>query len=121
MIESEVRAKAKTILTMILPLCCRQVFGFYPDHLHISFKPLRVLSAEQEENVKNHKFNRASAQYSQGILNAEEYCDVMKQDEVLMIDTEVGQGTREPETPEPSADIDIPQKVVKAKEKSSLP
>ena len=82
LIESEVRAKAKTILTMILPLCCRQVFGFYPDHLHISFKPLRVLSAEQEENVKNHKFNRASAQYSQGILNAEEYCDVMKHDEV---------------------------------------
>lgn len=58
MVESEVRSKIKQPLLFITSLRCQQLFGFIPDDLEIGLKPLRVLSAEGEENVKNAKFGR---------------------------------------------------------------
>lgn len=115
-VESEVRAKAREPLHMVIKLRCQQLFGFVPEHFDVKFKPLRVLSDEQVENVKNARLQRASTLYSQGILTGEEYCDQLKKDEVLLMDTEVGKGVHEPEPPQsPSADIDVPQKVVPVK------
>lgn len=58
MVESEVREKLKEPLLKIVSYRCQQLFGFRPDDLEIGLKPLRVLSAEGEENVKTLKFNR---------------------------------------------------------------
>ena len=58
MVESEVRGKIKHPLLVMTSLRCQQMFGFIPDDLEIGLKPLRVLSAEGEENVKNAKFTR---------------------------------------------------------------
>ena len=66
------------------------------DQGEVDWTPLRVLSAEQEENVKTSKFARLSALYSQGILNPQEYCEVLKQEGILQIETEVSKGA-EPE------------------------
>ena len=61
MVESEVREKAHFDLLKIAEIRCQQLFGFVPDDLSGEFKPLRVLSSEQEENVKTLKFNRLLA------------------------------------------------------------
>ena len=115
-IESEVRAKAREVMTVVLPLCCRQVFGFEPETLKFDFKPLRVLSAEQEENVKSQKFNRLSALYSQGMLTAKEYDDELRQAEIISVQTEINTGAKEDaEPPATSVDFDVPQKMVKEK------
>lgn len=58
MVESEVRSKVKWHLLQMIEIKCQKMFGFVPDDLRISFKPLRILSAEQEENVKTQKFTR---------------------------------------------------------------
>ena len=58
MIESRIRNKIKYDILRICEIKCQKLFGFIPEDLKIEFKPLRVLSAEQEENVKNQKFNR---------------------------------------------------------------
>lgn len=58
MVESQVRNKSKYDVLRICEIKCQKLFGFIPEDLSISFKPLRVLSAEQEENVKTQKFNR---------------------------------------------------------------
>ena len=63
LIESEVRAKALKVISPVIKLRCQQLFGFIPEHMEIRFNPLRVLSAEQEENVKDKKFQRGSALY----------------------------------------------------------
>jgi hypothetical protein len=42
----------------MIEIKCQKLFGFIPDDLRINFKPLRILSAEQEENVKTQKFTR---------------------------------------------------------------
>lgn len=113
-IESEVRAKASDVLEVILPLCCRQLFGREVD-LSFEFKPLRVLSAEQEENVKAQKFNRYAAQFAQGMLTPQEYADILKQENLCPIDTAVAAGA-EPIPPEGQASFEKPQQMVTAKE-----
>ncbi len=119
LIESEVREKAREVLTAILPLCCQQIFGYMPEGLKFEFKPLRVLSAEQEENVKTIKFNRLSALYSQGLLTAKEYDEELRQNNIISVETEISTGAKEdatpPITPEPSSTFDVPQKMIKEK------
>jgi hypothetical protein len=115
MVESEVRAKAREILVQILPLRCQQIFGFVPENLEFEFKTLRVLSGEQEENVKAIQFNRISALYAQGMFTGEEYDKELRAHDLITTETEVGKGKREPEVPESSLVIDMPQKPVTAK------
>ena len=119
LIESEVREKAREVLTKVLPLCCQQLFGYEPEGLQFEFKPLRVLSAEQEENVKNVKFNRLSALYSQGILTAKEYDEELRQANLIQVETEISTGAKDdatpPITPEPASTFDKPQEMVTGK------
>lgn len=72
MVESQVRNKSKYDVLRICEIKCQKLFGFIPDDLSIEFKPLRVLSAEQEENVKTQKFNRLMAARSAGEISTYE-------------------------------------------------
>jgi len=96
-VENE-REKAEEVLELIVPVIMMKVWGFVPDDWKVEWKPLRVLSAEQEENVKTSKFARYSSLFSQGILNPQEYCEVLKQEGILQMETEVAKGA-EPEPP----------------------
>jgi uncharacterized protein len=116
LIESEVRAKLRHPLSVVIRLRCKQLFGFIPEHLDIKFKPLRTLSAEQEENIKDKKFNRASALFSQGILTGKEYCELLKKEEILTMKTEVSTGAREPEPPQAPLSVTPPKDMVSAPE-----
>lgn len=73
MVESQVRNKCKYDVLRICEIKCQKMFGFIPDDLSIAFKPLRVLSAEQEENVKTQKFNRLMQAKSAGDLTTFEF------------------------------------------------
>ncbi len=92
------RERAEEVLELILPVVMMKEWGFVPDDWQVEWKPLRVLSAEQEENIKTSKFARFSSLYSQGILTPQEYCEVLKQEKILMIETEVSKGA-DPEPP----------------------
>ena len=114
LIESEVRAKVREPMHTVIKLRCKQLFGFIPEHFKIKFKPLRVLSAEQEENVKDKKFNRFSALYSQGMYTDQEYAEECRKAEITTIDTEVARGTRTAEPPVAPMNVNLPQKPVSA-------
>ena len=73
MIESEIRSKVKYIVVQVLEICCQKLFGFVPKNMNITFKSLRILSAEQEENMKNSQFNRLIQAYANGILSAGDF------------------------------------------------
>lgn len=90
-VENE-REKAEDVLDMIVPVVAMKKWGFVPDDLAYDWKPLRVLSAEQEQNVLNAKFNRLSSLYHDGIMNAQEYCQALKQENVFTMETEVSKG-----------------------------
>lgn len=114
LIESEVRAKLREPIHTVLKLRCKQLFGFIPEHLDIKFKPLRTLSAEQEENVKDKKFNRYSALFSQGMLTGKEYAVLNKKEGIVSIQTEVESGAREPEPPQAPLSVSPPKDMVSA-------
>lgn len=119
LIESEVRAKLREPIHTIIKLRCKQLFGFIPEHFEVRFKPLRILSAEQEENIKDKKFNRASALFSQGMLTGKEYAEMLRKEDIVHMDTEVSKGLKEPEPPQPAVSVDVPKDIVKATDKTN--
>ena len=73
MIESSVRSQIKYPLMNMIQLRCQQLFGFIPDDLEIEFKPLRVLSAIDEETVKTQKFARLIQAKADGSITVQEF------------------------------------------------
>lgn len=119
LIESEVRSKLREPLHTVIKLRCKQLFGFVPEHFEIKFKNLRVLSAEQEENIKDKKFNRNSALFSQGMYTPKEYAEANRKDGIVSMETEVEKGLREPEPPQPPTNPSLPKDIVQAKDSVS--
>jgi len=72
MVEGEVRAKNKSNLIEIVNIVSQKLFGFVPDDLTIEFEPLRMLTHEQEENVKNQQQSRILNLYDRQLMTVEE-------------------------------------------------
>lgn len=85
MIESEVRSKAKPVVISVLEVICQKLFGFIPDDMNIEFKSLRILSAEQEENMKNSRFNRLIEAVANGLATPEQFMIGCNNDDLLPI------------------------------------
>jgi hypothetical protein len=85
MLEGTVRAKAKTYVLDILELRCKKLFGFIPEDLAIEFEPLRVLSREQVEKVKDSQFTRIKESYEAGLISMLEARDAMTKEDLLSI------------------------------------
>lgn len=100
MVESEVRAKLKYHILYMLQIKCQQRFGFVPDDLEIEFKPLRELTAEQQENVKTQIFNRVQAAKASGDLSTLEYRDAINKADLLPIKLDTIEDGLNPEDPE---------------------
>lgn len=75
MVESQVRNKLKYDILRMCEIKCQKLFGFIPDDLALEFKPLRVLSGEQQENVKTQKFARLMQAKQAGEMTTEEFRD----------------------------------------------
>lgn len=91
MVESQVRQKSKFDILRMIEIRCRQKFGYVPDDLKINFKPLRMLSAEQEENVKTQKFSRVLQAKQAGELNSLEFREAVNRDNLLPIKLDTSQ------------------------------
>jgi phage-related protein (TIGR01555 family) len=93
MVESQVRNKLKYIILRMLEIKCQKLFGMVPDDLSIEFKPLKVLSAEQEENVKTQKFNRLIQARERGEISVLEFRDACNRDNLLGISLDTSDET----------------------------
>lgn len=85
MVESSIRTPAKADLLRVIKIKCKKRHGYIPDDLSLTFKPLRVLSAEQEENVKTQKFNRVLAAKTAGELTTLEFRNACNKDNLLSV------------------------------------
>lgn len=85
MLKSEIRAKSRTYLIMVYKLACAVVLGFIPDDLDIELPDLRILSAEQQENVKNNQFNRLMAAFQNQLITEEEFKTACNKNSLLPI------------------------------------
>lgn len=91
MVESQVRNKIKWDLIKIVELRCQWLFGHVPDDLKISFKPLRVLSALDEETVKTQKHGRIIMTLDKGLISAEAAAEAINKDNLLPIQIDVSE------------------------------
>lgn len=73
MIESTLRTPMKTDILRVIELRCQLLFGSVPTDLSIEFEPLRVMSSEQEETVKEKQHNRLVQAMQLGGISLEEY------------------------------------------------
>jgi hypothetical protein len=92
-----VREEIEDPAIALVSILCQAEFGFVPEDLKVEWHPLRVLSAEQEETVKDAKFNRLTQLRSSGHLNPEEYMAALKEENIFTMETEVGKGLVDPE------------------------
>lgn len=76
MVESQVRNKLKYDILRICEIKCQRLFGFIPDDLELFFKPLRELTATDEETVKTQKFTRAIQAKAAGEITTQEFRDI---------------------------------------------
>lgn len=86
MINSEIRMKSRFQIVQALQIACQIKFGFIPDDLKIIWRPLRILGAEEEERVKNSKFNRALSAFQSGLATAQETKAGINKDALLPTD-----------------------------------
>ena len=89
MVESEVRAKSKHIIIHVVKMVSAKLFGFVPDDVEIEFPPLRVLSAEQEETVKDKKMNRLLLAFQTGVITTEEVQESINADNLIPVKVDV--------------------------------
>lgn len=85
MVESTIREKAKYDITRMVELRCQQLFGMIPTDIEIKFKPLRVMSSEQEENIKTQTFARILQASTAGKISDLEFRESINKDKLLPI------------------------------------
>lgn len=103
MIESSIREEFDYVIIQMLKLICKKLFDYIPEDLQIEYKSLRILTAEQEELVKNHKMQRLLALYDKGIIDSSKVIEVSNLDNLVGIeldDTGIEDFPEPPEGPD---------------------
>lgn len=104
MVEGQIRQKSKHHIIKMVKMRCQQLFGYIPDDIQVEFKPLRILSAEQEENVKNSKFNRLLAALNAGAIGGKEFKDACNRDKLFSVTLDTSVDLLEPPNQEQEGD-----------------
>lgn len=91
MIESEVRGPMKPVIRKVLGIVIKNLFG---DDLDISFKfkPLRTMSAVEEETVKSSKSVRYLSMFEHMLMNSKEVGEAMQKEGLVPITLQAEQG-----------------------------
>lgn len=91
LVESEVRQPMRAVVRKVLKMVVKNLFG---DDLEVSFKfkPLRILSAPEEETIKTSKSNRYLAMFDKMLMNSKEIGEAMQKDNLVPIPLQAEQG-----------------------------
>ena len=122
MVESEVRQPMRPIIKKVLELLCMQVFGDVYD-LNFTYKPLRVMSAKEEEEIKTSEYNRYKSMFDDGQMDPQEYGELLHAQDLIPIETSVAKGGELFENPMKQIDgageqVDEEEDPIPKKEKS---
>lgn len=102
MVESEIRGSFDHIIIQVVKLISQKLFGVIPENVEIEYHSLRVLRAEEEEIVKNHKLERLMRLYNSGIIKAPEVAQEVNL--LNLIETDIEPDDLE-DFPEPSPEV----------------
>lgn len=124
LVESECRQPMRPAIRKVLNLIQRHLWGA-EFQTKIEFKPLRIMSAKDEEDVKDKKFNRGMAMVDHQMMTSEEMGDMCHKEGLISVETAAQRGELEefPEVAqqEESADAQMgrDKELIKSKPKAS--
>lgn len=101
MIESEIRAPLRQPVKFIVALHMMKLWGHMPQ-FECSFKPLRIMSEKDEEDINGKRQDRVLSLYDRGLLDSEETGNALSSYKLLPIQTSMEQGQLPPQPPKPS-------------------
>lgn len=108
MLEGEIRAKNRFTVVDLLQICCQKVFGTTVDDLMITFNPLRILNAKEEEEVKDSQFTRTMTAYTSGLVSAQEAKESFNKDSLLPVEVDETADAEMP-LPDPRDEMEGPK------------
>ena len=88
MIMSELRVPAQPIIKWIAQIRSCQLFGRKIDDLTITWKPLRVLSNKEQQEVNNAKINGYMQLLQSRVLTPRQVAEKLVQDEIISLSDE---------------------------------
>ncbi len=88
MIMSELRKPAEDLIKWAGQLRCYQLFGRKVDDLTVKWKPLRVLSEEQQQQVNTQKINSYVQLFQIGVLNRKQVAEQLTKDNIILFSEE---------------------------------
>ncbi len=107
MIDSDVRSVLRKPMREVFSLVQRFMWG-QEQQYSMKFKPLRVMSAKDEEDIREKKFNRGIALYDRGLMDSEEMGQMCHKDALISVDTKASEGLLDP-FPETAGQINMPE------------
>ena len=88
MIMSELRVPAQPLIKWIANIRCCQLFGRVIDDLTITWKPLRVLSEKEQQELNSSKINAYNTLLMSGVLTRSQVAKKLVQDEIIALTDE---------------------------------
>jgi len=88
MVEGEIRIKNQWIIVEVVKIVCQKLFSFVPDDVQITFNPLRILSAKEEEEVKDSQWARVQSAFTLGLATDKEAKEAMNKDSLLGVEVD---------------------------------
>lgn len=98
MVESEVRNKLKYDILRICEIKCQKLFGFIPDDLELEFKPLRELTAVDQETVRTQKFTRILQGLEKGLISIQAAQDACNKGNIFDVQIDTAEDGINPDT-----------------------
>lgn len=105
MVMSTIREPMTPIIKWMLDVRCVQLFGRKIDDLVIDWKPLRVLSEVDEQNVKTQKINSYIQLCQMGVLTKKQLAEQLTNDKIILFKPEEIEAIDDELTPEQAEDI----------------
>ena len=119
LVESEVRQPMKQIVRKVLKIAVKHLFH---DDLEVTFKfkPLRVLSGTDEENIKSSKSTRYLSLFEKQLMTSREVGEAMQKDNLVPVPLKAEQGLLD-DHPAPDPEAGPPQAPPEVPAASALP
>ena len=88
MISSDIRVPATKILKQMIDIRCFQLFGRKIPDLTVTWKPLRVMSEIDRQNIETQKINSYLQLLQNGILSPKQVAEKLAVEDIIALSDE---------------------------------
>lgn len=104
MVSSGVRAPMRPLIRRLLEITMAHVWGYVPRSFRFTYPSLRVIGADEEEQINASVTNRYLALFDRGIIDSQELSQALAKEGTLSIETKAERGLLPPQpTPPPTS------------------